>query len=90
MNSFAFDSTEDVLKEVFDSDELDDPLVDPEPLSAIDRVTTIDSIAMDIANGRPGSGFDDTFDLNMFENDQAVESSVGEAPRYVFSNNDDI
>lgn len=58
--------TEDVLASLIDDNDLEESLMDdndleyalaplkstPKPLSANDRVTTIDAIAMDIANGR--------------------------------------
>jgi len=66
---FAIVRTEDVLAELIDDDELGDVLGAPEALNAADRVTTIDTIAMDIANGRPGSVEMDDLSLGLWNDD---------------------
>ncbi len=61
--------TEDLLAELIDDDELGDVLGAPEALNAADRVNTIDSIAMDIANGRSGSVEMDDLSLGLWSDD---------------------
>lgn len=66
---FVIARTEDVLAELIDDDELGEVLGAPESLNSADRVTTIDSIAMDIANGRPGSVEMDDLSLGLWNDD---------------------
>ncbi|KAL9188587.1 hypothetical protein ACHAXT_006965 [Thalassiosira profunda] len=59
-------TTEDVLGSLIDDDELGSPgpqMDPPEPIAEGGRLTTIDAIAMDIANGGSGNEWEATLDL---------------------------
>ena len=59
-------TTEDVLGSLIDDDELGSPnpqMDPPEPIAEGGRLTTIDAIAMDIANGESGNEWEATLDL---------------------------